>query len=71
MDAALWEGKYHMFERVPRDGGVNETGLNLVIDEEKAAGKLPSSFEATEILITRFVKEAAASVDRRFGDGCE
>jgi hypothetical protein len=51
MDAALWEGKYHMFERVPRDGGVNETGLKLVIDEEKAAGKLPPSFKAEDILI--------------------
>ena len=71
MDAALWEGKYHMFERVPLDGSVNEAGLGLVIDEEKAAGKLPSSFRAEEILITRFVKEAAESVNRRFGSGCE
>jgi ABC-type nitrate/sulfonate/bicarbonate transport system substrate-binding protein len=71
MDAALWEGKYHMFERIPRDGSVNEAGLKLVIDEEKAAGKLPSSFQAEEILITRFVKEAAESVNHRFGDGCE
>jgi NitT/TauT family transport system substrate-binding protein len=71
MDALLWEGKYHMFERIPRDGGVNVTGLELVIDEEKAAGKLPASFRAEEILITRFVKEAAASVDQRFGEGYE
>ena len=71
MDAALWEGKYHMFERIPPDGSVNEAGLKLVIDEEKAAGKLPASFQAEEILITRFVKEAAESVNRRFGDGSE
>ena len=71
MDAALWEGKYHMFERVPRDGGVNETGLRLVIDEEKAAGKLPSSFKAEDILINAFVRTAADSVNSRFGDGCE
>jgi NitT/TauT family transport system substrate-binding protein len=71
MDAALWEGKYHMFERVPRDGGVNETGLRLVIDEEKAAGKLPSSFKAEDILISAFARAAADSVNSRFGDGCE
>jgi len=71
MDAALWEGKYHMFERVPRDGGVNETGLRLVIDEEKAAGKLPPSFKAEDILINAFVRAAADSVNSRFGDGCE
>jgi NitT/TauT family transport system substrate-binding protein len=71
MDAALWEGKYHMFERIPPDGGVNEAGLKLVIDEEKSAGKLPPAFQAEDILITRFVKEAAESVNRRFGDGCE
>ena len=23
MDAALWEGKYHMFERIPQDGSIN------------------------------------------------
>ena len=71
MDAALWEGKYHMFERVPRDGGVNETGLRLVIDEEKAAGKLLPSFKAEDILINAFVRAAADSVNSRFGDGCE
>ncbi|HLN87494.1 MAG TPA: ABC transporter substrate-binding protein [Candidatus Limnocylindrales bacterium] len=71
MDAALWDGKYHMFERIPPDGSVNQAGLQLVIDEEKAVGKLPASFQAEEILITRFVKEAAASVIRRFGEGSE
>jgi NitT/TauT family transport system substrate-binding protein len=71
MDAALWESKYHMFERIPPDGSVNEAGLQLVIDEEKAAGKLPPEFSMQEILLDRFVKQAAASVERRFGQGCE
>jgi ABC-type nitrate/sulfonate/bicarbonate transport system substrate-binding protein len=71
MDAALWESKYHMFERIPQDGSVNETGLQLVIDEEKEAGKLPSRFSMQEILVDRFVKEAAQSVNQRFGSGCE
>ena len=71
MDAALWESKYHMFEYIPRDGAVNEAGLQLVIDEEKAAGKLPAAFQAEEILITRFVNDAARSVNRRFRSGCE
>ena len=71
MDAALWEGKYHMFERIPPDGSVNVTGLGLVIEEEKAAGKLPDSFSVGQIFLDRFVKEAAASVNRRFGSGCE
>jgi ABC-type nitrate/sulfonate/bicarbonate transport system substrate-binding protein len=71
MDAALWEGKYHMFERIPQDGSVNEAGLQLVIDEEKAAGKLPPGFKMEEILVTRFVKEANASVNARYGLGYE
>jgi ABC-type nitrate/sulfonate/bicarbonate transport system substrate-binding protein len=71
MDAALWDGKYHMFEHIPMDGAVNEAGLQLVIDEEKAAGQLPSGFQAGEILLTRFVQQAAESVSRRFGSGCE
>jgi hypothetical protein len=60
-----------MFERIPLDGAVGVQGLNQVIEEEKAAGKLPSSFTAQDILLDRFVKEAEASVDRRFGAGCE
>lgn len=71
MDAALWEGKYHMFERIPQDGSVNEAGLQLVIDEEKAAGKLPAEFAMQAILDDRFVKAAAESVNQRFGSGCE
>ncbi len=71
MDASLWEGKYHMFERIPQDGTVNEAGLRLVIEEEKETGKLPGGFSMNEILVTRFVKEAADSVNRRFGAGCE
>jgi ABC-type nitrate/sulfonate/bicarbonate transport system substrate-binding protein len=71
MDQSLWKGKYHMFERIPQDGGVNEAGLNQVIAEEQAVGKLPSSFSPQEILLDRFVKEAAASVNQRFGSGCE
>jgi len=71
MDAALWEGKYHMFERIPPDGGINEAGLVQVVAEEKEAGKLPESFTLENIVVDRFVKKAAASIDRRFGAGCE
>ena len=71
MDAALWEGKYHMFGRIPPDGSVNQAGLQLVIDEEKAAGKLPAEFRMQEILVDGFVKAAAQSVNQRFGSGCE
>jgi hypothetical protein len=52
---------------MPQDGSVNEAGLQLVIDEEKAAGKLPSGFSMEEILVDRFVKDAAQSVNQRFG----
>ncbi len=53
------------------DAAVNETGLQLIIYEEKETGKLPAAFQAEQILITRFVKEAAKSVNRRFGSECE
>ncbi len=58
-----------MFERMPQDGSVNEAGLRLVIDEEKAAGKLPAEFSMQAILNDRFVKAAAQSVNQRFGSG--
>lgn len=71
MDAALWEGKYHMFERIPQNGMVGAQGLEQVIAEEKADGKLPADFQAKDILSDRFVRAAADSVDQRFGCGCE
>jgi hypothetical protein len=71
MDAALWDIRYHMFERIPPNGSVNEAGLQLVIDEGKAAGKLPPGFSMEEILVDRFVKDAAQSVNQRFDGGCE
>lgn len=71
MDASLWEGKYHMFERIPLNGMVGEQGLDQVIKEEREAGKLPASFKARDILMDCFVKEAAEDVNRRFGAGCE
>ncbi len=71
MDESLWEQKYHMFERIPLDGMVGEPGLNQVIKEEKEAGRIPGDFQAHDILLNRFAKEAAGSVNRRFGTGCE
>jgi len=71
MDASLWETKYHMFERIPQDGSVNEPGLVRVIEEEKASGKLPLSFQWNDVVADRFVVAAAASVNQRFGSGCE
>ncbi len=71
MDESLWEEKYHMFERIPLDGMVGEQGLNQVIKEEKEAGRLPEVFQAHDILLDRFAKEAAVSINRRFGSGCE
>jgi hypothetical protein len=46
-------------------------GCNWLLNEEKAAGKLPSGFGMEEILVDRFVKDAAQSVNQRFGSGCE
>ncbi len=71
MDESLWEKKYHMFERIPLDGRVGEQGLNQVIKEEKEAGKIPKDFQSRDILLDGFAKEAAGSINRRFGTGCE
>jgi ABC-type nitrate/sulfonate/bicarbonate transport system substrate-binding protein len=71
MDKSLWEGRYHMFERIPLDGIVSGAGLRAVIEEEKAAGALPERFAAEDILLDRLAKEAVASVNGRFGTGSE
>lgn len=62
MDQSLWQGKYHMFERIPQDGGVSEAGLNQVIAEEQAVGKLPSSFSA------RWRRSITSKGALRYGD---
>lgn len=71
MDKSLWEGRYHMFERIPLDGVVSSAGLRAVIEEEKATGTLPERFAVEDVLLDRLVKEAATSVNRRHGTGCE
>ena len=60
-----------MFDRIPLDGMVGEQRLNEVIEEEKRLGKLPPSFRSQDILLDRFVRKAADSVNRRIGSECE
>jgi len=62
MDASLWERKYHMFERIPLDSAVGVQGLEQVIEEEKAASKLPENFAVQDILLDRFVAVLRSSV---------
>ena len=60
-----------MFDRIPLDGMVGEQRLNELIEEEKGWRKLPPSFRSQDILLDRFVRKAADSVNRRIGTGCE
>lgn len=50
---------------------MGEAGLRAVIEEEKAAGLVPETSAIEIILGDRLVKEAVASVNKRFGMGCE
>lgn len=69
MDFDLWKTKYPFFEAIPADGMVTMQGLETVVREERAAGKIPDSFRMDDILRLEFVKEAAKEIDAKFGQG--
>jgi len=69
MDFDLWKTKYPFFEAIPADGMVTLEGLETVIREERAAGKIPPSFRMEDILRLEFVREAVKEINAAYGEG--
>jgi len=44
-------------------------GLETVIREERAAGKIPPSFRMEDILRLEFVREAVKEINAAYGEG--
>lgn len=53
----------------PHDGGVNEPGLQVAMEEEQESGPVPKDWTVDRIAELSSVKQAARDVDARFGPG--
>jgi len=54
---------------VPVDGSITLEGLDLVMKDEKAAGKIPADMRAEDCVRLEFVEGARRKVDARLGAG--
>jgi len=52
---------------LPPDGSFNGKGMEDLIKEYKAWGKLPRSFTIEQVTRFDFVKQAARELDKKFG----
>jgi ABC-type nitrate/sulfonate/bicarbonate transport system substrate-binding protein len=59
---------YFGFKQMPHDGGVSLSSLQRYIDEEALEGRVPPGLRAEAVLESGPVREAARSVDLRYGD---
>jgi ABC-type nitrate/sulfonate/bicarbonate transport system substrate-binding protein len=62
MDQSMWEEEYPLIPAIPSDGSINAQGLQVILNEEKAAGRVPWEMTIENILWLDLVKTAAASL---------
>jgi ABC-type nitrate/sulfonate/bicarbonate transport system substrate-binding protein len=62
MDQSMWEEEYPLIPAIPNDGSINAKGLQIILDEEKAAGRVPRDMTIENILQLDLVKAAAAAL---------
>jgi NitT/TauT family transport system substrate-binding protein len=62
MDQSMWEEEYPLIPAIPNDGSINAKGLQIILDEEKAAGRIPRDMTIETILQLDLVKAAAAAL---------
>jgi ABC-type nitrate/sulfonate/bicarbonate transport system substrate-binding protein len=62
MDQSMWEEEYPLIPAIPNDGSINAKGLQIILDEEKAAGRVPRDMTIERILQLDLVKSAAAAL---------
>lgn len=68
-DDALLDGMIASAKYFPPDGSINERGLEDLISEYKAWGKISQSFSIGQVIRLDFVKQAAQELDAKFGPG--
>ena len=65
MDQSMWEEEYPLIPGIPEDGSINTQGLQIILDEEKAAGRLSQEMTLERVLRRVPVTMAAAALSGR------
>jgi ABC-type nitrate/sulfonate/bicarbonate transport system substrate-binding protein len=66
-DQTLLDGMIASAQYLPIDGSFNEKGMEDLIKEYKAWGKIPPSFTLDQVIRLDFVRQAAQELDKKFG----
>jgi len=66
-DETLVDGMVNSARILPPDGNVSQSGLNALIEEYKASGKLPIGYTKERALRLGPLQEAVKELDARFG----
>lgn len=66
-DDKLIDGMVGSARILPADGGISLSGLDDVIDEWKAAGKLPDNYSREQVLRLEHLQEAVRELDAKYG----
>jgi len=64
MDQGMWEEEYPLIPGIPADGSINRKGLEVILQEEKALGRVSQSMTADQILRLEFVQQALRELER-------
>ena len=63
MDQGMWEEEYPLIPGIPADGSINRKGLEVILREEKALGRVSQSMTANQILRLEFVQQALRELE--------
>jgi ABC-type nitrate/sulfonate/bicarbonate transport system substrate-binding protein len=65
MDPSMWEEEYPLIPAIPDDGAINLRGLQVILDEEKAAGRVPRQITVDKIVQLDCLKETDSTAAPR------
>ena len=58
----MWEEEYALILSIPSDGSINAQGLQVLLDEEKSAGRVSKDMTIDKVLQLNPVKAAASAL---------
>ena len=66
-DETLIDGMVHSARILPPDGGISLSGLDAMIEEFKAWGKIPQGFNKQQVLRLELLQETVEELNAKFG----
>jgi ABC-type nitrate/sulfonate/bicarbonate transport system substrate-binding protein len=70
MDQGMWEEEYPLISAIPPDGSVNVRGVDIILDEEKASGKISPELTVDVVVELGPVKQALVEIVRSEDANC-